>query len=179
MARHLRPAVATHLIEKRFGRRRATKIGRLNLANCINAAFRQERLKNQTTGRIIDRQRIAKRQWIYRKIGAAIPSHQSWTSIRPDRHAAAHGMTLRQSFHMLRCDFHRIDTLQRTYADAERCRPKIVKSADRVLLCKPFLHETLHIAMRCRSACSCPLRNFTQWKLVFGIGQNFQKPCCN
>lgn len=84
-------------------------------------------------------------------------------------------MPLGQGLHVAGGDIYRVDPLQRAYADAQRRRPEVVETAERVLAGQAFLHQALQVAVRGGAAGAGAPGHFAEGQLAFGVGQVFRK----
>ncbi|MCY1373185.1 hypothetical protein D9M69_604420 [compost metagenome] len=72
-------------------------------------------------------------------------------------------------------DVHRVDTLQRGDADAQRRRSEVVEAAERVLAGQAFLHQALQVAVRGRAAGAGAPGHFAEGQLDLGVGQDVEE----
>lgn len=153
----------------------ATKGGRLQLAHRGYPLRRQVRLEDQPAGAVIQRQNIAERHGADGKAGASRPSHHGRAAFSPDRHAAT-GADLRgERFHLATGCFDRIDSPERTDADPQRRRSKIVTAACGVLRHQPLPHQALHITMGGGTAGAGAFSQFAKRKRRIRSGEKVEK----
>ncbi|MNS72357.1 hypothetical protein D3C72_1057650 [compost metagenome] len=153
----------------------ATKGGRLQLAHRGYPLRRQVRLEDQPAGAVVQRQNIAERHGADGKTGASCPSHHGRAAFGPDRHAAT-GADLRgERFHLATGCFDRIDSPERTDADPQRRRSKIVTAACGVLRHQPLPHQALHITMGGGTAGAGAFSQFAKRKRRIRSGEKVEK----